>query len=113
MGRMKELAFDLGMLEDDYIAEQPAMPKTFPPRRVPTRIGAATLRYLSGHPEAFIAWCEQRTSFSDRYLAEWQDPIEGFTVHHARYKVADWNITFLLERGEITQFSYDHLTEGL
>jgi len=34
-------------------------------------------------------------------------------VHHARYKVADWNITFLLERGEITQFSYDHLTEGL
>ena len=109
MGKMKELAFDLGMLEDDYIAEQPAMPKTFPPVRVPTRIGVATLRYLSGHPEAFIAWCEQRTSFSDRYLAEWID-CDGQTVHHARYRVADWNVTFLLENNVVVQFSYDHIT---
>jgi hypothetical protein len=110
MGKMKELAFELGMLEDDYIAEQPALPKTFPPVRVPSRISVHTLRLASRNPEAFIAWCEARTAFSDRFLAEWQDPIEGYTVHHARYKVADWIVTFLLERGEITQYDYSHIT---
>jgi hypothetical protein len=110
MGKMKELAFELGMLEDDYIAEQPALPKTFPPVRVPTRIGVHTLHNLSRTPEAFIAWCEDRTAFGDRYYAEWQDPVEGYTVHHARYRVADWNITFLLERGEVSQFDYTHIT---
>jgi len=110
MGKMKELAFELGMLEDDYIAEQPALPSTFPPVRVPSRISVHTLRIVSRNPEAFIAWCEDRTAFGDRYYAEWADPINGKTVHHARYRVADWNITFLLEGGEITQYDYSHLT---
>ena len=110
MGRMKELAFDLGLLEDDYIAERVALPRTFPPVRVPTRISVHTLRIASRNPEAFLAWCEDRTAFSDRYYAEWADPINGKTVFHARYKVADWNITFLLENNEITQYDYTHLT---
>ena len=110
MGKMKELAFELGMLEDDYIAEQPALPKTFPPVRVGKRISVHTLRTVSRNPEAFLAWCEDRTAFSDRYYAEWLDPINGKTVFHARYKVADWSISFLLEDGEVTQYDYTHLT---
>jgi hypothetical protein len=110
MGKMKELAFELGMLEDDYIAEQPALPRTFPPVRVPTHISVHTMREVSRNPEAFLAWCEDRTPLDKRFLSEWIDPVEGFLVHHARYRVADWMCIFLLERGEITQWSYDHLT---
>jgi hypothetical protein len=111
MGRMKELAMDMGLLDDDYI--EPMADKmvcTFPPVRVGKRISVHTLRIASRNPEAFLKWCEDRTPFSKRYLAEWQDPIEGYTVHHARYKVADWIVTFLLERGEITQYDYSHIT---
>lgn len=111
MGKMKELAFDLGLLEDDYIAEQPeSLPVTFPPVRVGKRISIHTLRIVSRNPEAFLAWCEDRTPFDKRYFAEWADPINGKTIFHARYRVADWNITFLLEGGEITQYEYSHIT---
>ena len=126
MGQIKQLAsdlgllddddgrgdLDLGLLDDDYIenTKKAAKPRTFPPVRVPAHLSVDTMRKASANAETFLSWCENRTPFDKRYYAEWQDPIDGSNVNHARYRVADWICVFLIKRGEITDWSYTHVT---
>lgn len=101
MSRIKSLVFD------DQLQF-----RTFPEVVIQRSVSHSTLLRLQRDPARFLQWCRLRTILKPhcRTSHVWEDPIDGTPLESHRFKIDEWICSFIVERGEISEWSFSHIT---